>query len=313
MKIELSKLSSIAVATFVLQLVIQTAPVDAKPFQPADYPESSAKTFTVSVPNSKVSVEALQVKRLNEKHPNPRYCRAWVTITNDGKKVSTEYFNDINGLGGPCGLYFPKQPISDNYRGIVKLGDYDGRLLLVNNAGKYWNLPGGSFFTSKDKKLLFSTHECDAPAGLLVFDLQKGATIFATSEKGKEVPPVVDKWYFDGENYFFTALSTDQPKAAVNKDSKEIYLFDSKAKKLIKKNLPQAKLPAATQVAYDFNAMSEPDLKAAEQGTEIKAPTKDRSRKKEVDKGQDRRLKTYGLLGSQLKSQLVLLPILIRR
>ncbi len=276
MKIELSKLSSIAVASFILQFAVPPIEVFAKPFQPADYPESSAKTFTISVPNSKVSVEALQVKRLNEKHSNPRYCRAWVTITNDGKKVNSEYFNDINGLGGPCGLYFPKKPISDNYRGIVKLGDYDGRLLLVNNAGKYWNLPGGSFFTSKDKKLLFSTHECDAPAGLLVFDLQKGATIFATNEKGKEVPPVVDKWYFDGENYFFTVQSTDQSKAAAGKDSKEIYLFDSKTKKLVKKYLPQAKLSAAAaEVEYDFNAMSEPDLKAAEQGTEMKSATKD--------------------------------------
>jgi hypothetical protein len=79
---------------------------------------------------------------------------------------------------------------------------------------------------------------------------------------------------------FFTAQSTDQSKAAAGKDSKEIYLFDSKTKKLVKKTLPQTKLSAATQVAYDFNAMSEPDLKAGEQGTEVKSPTKDAAGKR---------------------------------
>jgi len=256
-----------------LFFVWQTEPASAKPFQPADYPESKAKTYTLTLPNSQVAVEALQVKRLNEKHSNPRYCRAWVTISKNGKKIGSEYFEDINGLGGACGLYFPNKPISANYLGIVKLGDYDGRLLLVNKDGRFWNIPGGSFFTSKDKKLLFSTHECDASAGIAVFDLQKGTTVFQSNEKGKDIPPVVRKWYFDGENYFFTTLEPE--KATTKKSTLEVYVFDTKESKLLKKTLSQAKLAAATQIVYDFNAMSESDLKAAEQGSELKSHLKD--------------------------------------
>lgn len=260
-----------------LQIFVHATPADAKPFQPADYPESSAKTYTFALPNSKVSVEALQVKRLNEKHSNPRYCRAWVTISKNGKKVAGEYFEDINGLGGACGLYFPDKPISENYRAIVKLGDYDGRLMLVNNDGKSWNIPGGSFFTSKDKKLLFSTHECDAPAGIAVFDLQKGATVFQWNEKAKDPPPIVNNWYFDGANYFFTTMEPEKAatEKTTNKESLEVYMFDTRDNKLVKKTIPRAKLASAQKVAYDFNAMSESDLKAAAHGTDIKQSRKD--------------------------------------
>ena len=268
-----NRIALLALFASISQFITNTTGAEAKPFQPADYPESTSKTYTYTLPNSKVSVEALQVKRLNEKHSNPRYCRAWVTITKDGKKVSSEYFEDINGLGGPCGLYFPQKSISDNYKGVVKLGDYDGRLLLVNNAGKYWNIPGGSFFTSKDKKLLFSTHECDAPAGIAVFDLQKGATIFQTNEKAKEAPPVVSKWYFDGTNYFFT--STDPSKPESKSKAQDVYVFDTKISKLVKKMLPPAKIAAATPIAYDFSAMSDSDIKAADQGMDVKGPTRD--------------------------------------
>lgn len=261
-----------------LILALQCNAAGAKPFQMADYPESKAKIHTLNLPNSKVSVEALQVKRLNEKHSNPRYCRAWITISKDGKKVGSEYFEDINGLGGACGLYFPRKNISDDYRCIVKLGDYDGRLILIKNSGKYWNLPGGSFFTSKDKKLLFSTHECDAPAGIAVFDLLKGDTIFVSNEKGKAVPPVVDKWYFDGSNYFFTTSAAE--KSADKTDAHEIFVFDNKTSTLVRRTISKTKLAAATPITYDFNAMSEPDLKAAEQGNEMKAPTKDAAGKR---------------------------------
>jgi hypothetical protein len=206
-------------------------------------------------------VVVAQVKRLDEKHSNPRYCRAYVQVMN-GKKMFTEYFDDINGLGGTFGLFVPKGDIPGGYRSIVKLGDYDGRLLLVRNDGKLWNLPGGSYFLSKDNQQLFSIHECDARTGLTIFDLKKGLVVFQTNEKAKSVPPIIDKWYSDGKQYFFTVKTEDgsTPKG----DQREVFAYDNNARKLVKKTVSSKQLNSAETVSYQFDALSEKDLQLAQ-------------------------------------------------
>jgi hypothetical protein len=237
---------------------------ESKPFTPTDFPESISKIYLHTMLNGKIVVQAIQLKRLNDKQSNPRYCRAWVSYarTKDNKSIPCNYFEDINPLGGAYGLYFPNNTMPNNYRCIVKLGDYDGRLMIINDEGKYWNLPGGSFFLSKDKQYLFSTHECDSPTGIAVFDLKNATTVFETNEKAKEVSPIVDKWYFDGTDYFFTTKEGDGsvPKG----DEREIFVFDVKGRKLDKKKVSATELAAATAVNYDFNGVSETDLKTAD-------------------------------------------------
>ncbi len=253
---------SASVLLVCLFTVPQLAAASQKVFSTTDYPDSVSKIYRHTMLNDKVGVEAIQVKRLDEKHSSPRYCRAWVSLTKDGKQTQINYFDDINGLGGPSGLYAPNQAMPSNYHCLVKLGDYDGRMLLINEEGNHWNIPGGSFFLSKDKKYLFSVHECDAPAGVSVFDLKKGSTIFTTNEKAKEAPAVLDKWFFNGTNYFFTTKSADA--AAVKSEEREIFVFDDKARKLEQKKISAAQLRSATEINYDFNALSDTDLKAAE-------------------------------------------------
>ncbi len=144
----------------------------------------------------------------------------------------------------------------------MKVGDYDGRLLLVRNDGAYWNLPGGSFFLSKNNQQLFSVHDCDAKTGLTVFDLKNGSVVYQTNEKAKTAPPIIDKWYFDGSQYFFTVTNADgsTPKG----DKREAFAFDNANRKLVKKTLSSNQLNSAEKVSYQFDALSEKDLKLAQ-------------------------------------------------
>lgn len=260
-----------------IQQIVLAAP--QKPFTPTDFPDSVSKIYLHTMLNGKVGIEAIQLKRLNEKHDNPRYGRAWVSMTKDGKRTQCNYFADINPLGGAYGLFFPNQNMPANYRCIVKLGDYDGRLMLINDQGKYWNLPGGSFFLSKDKQYLFSTHECDAPSGIAVFDLKSGTPIFETNEKAKVASPIVDKWYFNGTNYFFTTKEADgsTPKG----DKRAIFVFDTKGRKLDKQEISATELATATAVSYDFDSISESDRKTAD-GLDVSATASNENAVKEA-------------------------------
>ena len=97
--------------------IVSAAP--EKPFTPTDFPDSVSKIYMHTMQNGKVGVEAIQVKRVNEKHANPRYGRAWVSVQKNGKRIRCNYFADINPLGGAYGLYYPNKAMPSNYRCIV--------------------------------------------------------------------------------------------------------------------------------------------------------------------------------------------------
>ena len=229
------------------------------PFNAGDYPASQVSSFHKQL--GKVAIDAKQVKRPDEKQSNPRYCRAWIWLAKEGKKETCEYFDDINPVGGSNGLFAPNTVLPAGYVGLVKLGDYNGRLVLINDSGKHWNFAGGSYFVSKDKKNLFSIHETETKTGVSVFDLKKGTLVLAEDEKSKDAPPIMDKWYFDGTGYFFTTMNADgsQPKERV----RTVYAYDDKTNKLVKKSMPAEKISAAKEVVYDFDAASENDRNSA--------------------------------------------------
>jgi hypothetical protein len=233
--------------------------VDSKPFKAGDYPASQISSFHKQL--GKLAIDAKQVMRTNEKQSNPRYCRAWIWLAKNGKKESCEYFDDINSLGGSNGLFAPNTVLPAGYACIIKLGDYDGRLVLINESGRHWNLPGGTYFVSRDKKNLFSIHETETKTGVSVFDLKNGKVALAEDEKSKDVPPIMDKWYEDGTSYFFTTMNADgtEPKEKI----RTIYAFDNKTNRFLKKSMPAAKISAAKVVVYDFDATSQKDRNAA--------------------------------------------------
>lgn len=265
-----STTSSISLKLSILSLILLMSMLSTPPFAFAvrkditkiDLPKVDvAKSGKLYIHSGNLMVEVAQVKRLDEKHSNPRYCRAYVQVMS-GKKTFTEYFDDINGLGGASGLFVPKSTIPGGYHSVVKVGDYDGRLLLLRNDGAFWNLPGGSYFLSKNNQQLFSIHECDARTGLAVFDLDKGSILYQSNEKAKKVPPIIDKWYFDGTQYFFTVMNADG--STPNGDQQEVFAYDNSTRKLVMKTLSAKQLNSAEKVSYLFDAQSEKDLQLAQ-------------------------------------------------
>lgn len=106
------------------------------------------------------------------------FCDASVKIVKGGKVLYEKEYNKIEPLGGAYGLFVPTEQPSDKYFIINKIGDYDGRTLLIEKNGNLTDLPGGLCFITNDKKYLFVEHDQDCCGGLQVFDIMQGKVVF---------------------------------------------------------------------------------------------------------------------------------------
>jgi hypothetical protein len=72
---------------------------------------------------------------------------AYLEIRIQGKKPIRKYYPDIEGLGGPAGVYvrYVPVPLMPDLRFFVKDGDYDGRTIIVTKDGRVADLDGGGF------------------------------------------------------------------------------------------------------------------------------------------------------------------------
>lgn len=170
-------------------------------FNPNSYP---AKSFHVSCHNYSLgnfTIRIINAKRdFKPNAPPPTYCRAWLQVRLGDTMLRQAYFDDIEPVGGDFGIFVPKyQPFEDSLVAL-KLGDYDGRLLLVGKDGSLTDIPGGDFFLTPDKRYMIGAHDSDY-ASLFVFDV-RGRKLVLDGEKEKL--PAVDEWYRDHLGYFFT-------------------------------------------------------------------------------------------------------------
>ncbi len=79
-------------------------------------------------------------------------------------------------VGGYMGISVGVQ--LGNHMLFTKHGDYNGRTLIVNAAGKIESIIGGDNFVDEDSSLLFTTWESD-DAGFAVYDLSNDKLILA--------------------------------------------------------------------------------------------------------------------------------------
>jgi len=112
-------------------------------------------------------------------------CSASVKLYVNDSLINQIEYKSIESLGGYSGLFIDKDPVIANNFIITKHGDYDGRTILIKNNGKIEDLPGGIYFLSEDKNLLFSEHLQDCCDEFLIYDLKKEKVIF-TSEFNNE-------------------------------------------------------------------------------------------------------------------------------
>ena len=142
-----------------------------------------------------ITVDIIQVKPIKHADSKQFSCRTWLTIKEKQKTIK-ELTQDMEGVGGCYGFYFPdKQPNKDLIV-ISKFGDYDGRLLIVNNKGEVKDYLGGKFYVSTDNKYVFSNYDSDL-SGTSIIDLTKNELIYSG-----ELKQYLADWYYQNGQYY---------------------------------------------------------------------------------------------------------------
>ena len=188
------------------------------PFKELDFPEDKFIVKKEQQTLGTITVDIIQVKPNKQSDSKQFSCRTWLTIK-EKNRIVKELTQDLESVGGCSGFFFPdKQPNKDLIV-ISKFGDYDGRLLTINNKGELKDYLGGKFYVSIDNKYLFSNYDSDL-SGVTIIDLVKNELIYTGQLK-----QYISDWYFqDGE--YFAVISED---VLISGETGQI-LFDFKSK-----------------------------------------------------------------------------------
>jgi hypothetical protein len=216
-------------------------------FNPADYPKSEFLVTQTVHTFGAVKIRIIHAKRRKEVETPPSFCRAWVDITRGESLLRRLFYNDFEPVGYSYGVFVPAKQPSPDYFVLVKEGDYDGHLLLVNGSGKITDTLGGRFFVTADRRFLVSEYASDL-AGLAVYDLAQGRLILHSTD----VAPV-QNWYQDREGYFFTESEWSGNSGEAHEKPDLAYGLDLKHVKIIKSSLSPQRLKSASPVKYDFD------------------------------------------------------------
>ena len=227
----------------------------SKEYDPNDFNISQAEFR-----NGNVLIRIIEAKKISKKYDEPPHlCRAWLDVQKANETIFQKYFDDIDAVGFSYGLFVPKAQPPSPYFVVVKNGDYDGRLFIVCKDGRVFNLLGGFYFISKDKRYLFSEYASDA-RGLAVFDLQNGRVVFS-SEK---LPAYMHQWYEKDGKYFFTEAEWNNGPGIAHEKEDVAYFYDFKTNKIIEKRIETSYLATSKPVKYDFDPREYEDCAATQ-------------------------------------------------
>lgn len=232
-----SRLVILTVILGLTQLAAQKVPA----FTPRDYPSTEYKVTRTSHTLGDLSIQITHAKKRQPDGSAPCFCRAWVDVHREKKLVRRIFYGDFEPVGFSYGVFVPAKQPSEDYFALVKVGDYDGRLLLIDKQGAVTDLMGGFFFVTADGRFIVSKYSSDL-SGLAVFDLQLHKLLFKT----EDVPDIL-QWYKNTSGYFFTV--DDSPQ----EENIAIYRLNLKTAKLMDGVIDLKKLRAATKVRYDFD------------------------------------------------------------
>ncbi len=226
-----------------------------RPFVSKEYNRNDFEVSRGQFQNGNVSIFLVEAKRISEKYEEPPYiCRAWLEVKKGSRSLYQQYFEDIDAVGFSYGLFVPIEQPPSPYFAVVKNGDYDGRLYLVNKEGKVSNLIGGYYFISKDRKYLFSEYASD-DIGLEVFDLMNGQVVFSSTST--PLPGWIEQWYEKDGQYFFT-IENDSGLSA---EERMLYFYDFKSNKITEKAKAFSDIPTFHPITYDFDPRQYEDCK----------------------------------------------------
>lgn len=250
---------------FVLSyLFLRPLPVKAnepdkyRPFIKKEYDINKFEVSSASLRYGDITLEVHDVKRKENSGKEPIYfCRAWINVMNGDKSIFRKYYDDIEPLGFSYGIIVPKIQPPAPYIAVVKNGDYDGRLFLVNYKNlKVVDLMGGLYFITKDKRYLFSEYATDGN-GLEIFDLNNGVVIYST----KELPCEIMGWYEKDGKYIFTAPIGTPTEKVPPDGTLLVYSFDFHTYTFKEEFITEAELTSYKRLSYDYDPTKQEDCK----------------------------------------------------
>jgi hypothetical protein len=216
---------------FIMTSMLILAPIGAvggltgQSIEDQEYDDDLFVTSQKEFRHGEVLIKIFQAKKKKNREVPPHECRAWIAIEKSGKLVKRFYYEDISPVGDRYGIFLPrKQPYKDFFT-IIKLGDYDGRLIVVDKKGGVVDTPGGRFFTTSDKRYLFSEYVSDI-GGISVLDMKTGKAVFTSTRT-----PFVDNWYHYRGSVAFTEYDSanKRKEPAVNPSKGRIFhIYDFK-------------------------------------------------------------------------------------
>ncbi|MFC1584488.1 hypothetical protein ACFL5V_02955 [Fibrobacterota bacterium] len=245
-------LMPIYVITCLIALLAQTclAGYGSVEFNPKDYPRNLFEIHEQTYPHGDVTIRITHVRRKDPSSAggNSFYlCRAWLSIEKQGVTVKEFNYPDIAPVEGEYGLFVPQQQPSKEFFLVVKVGDYDGLLKLIDRQGNVTNLPGGYYFLAGDS-ILFSEYHSDLP-GLAAFDLRHRQLLF----KRFHIPHIL-QWYKAGGTYFYT--EPIQPLRKAGSSTRKpgvIHVYDFDSNKLKQKTHVSEWQAHPQKINYDFD------------------------------------------------------------
>jgi hypothetical protein len=246
------------VATTLALLVplISLASESYRAFDASEYGRGDFSVSKAEFRNGDAIVRIIEAKRTSNPTGLPYLCRAWLEVTRASQTTFQRYFDDIGAVGYSYGLFVPKVQPPGLFFAVVKNGDYDGRLFMVRGDGKVFDLIGGSYFISQNKRFLFSHYDSDT-SGLAVFDLQEGRVVFSS----EELPEYQHQWYNRNGTYFFTA-SEWRDNSGLPTEKKDVaYIYDYESHKIVEKRITSADLARSKPVRWDFDPRQYGDCK----------------------------------------------------
>ncbi len=214
-------------------------------FKAEDYPgyQVSSKVFQLD----QTRIQVHQVKNPGALEGPLRYCRAWVNVFSGEGKLHALFFPELNPYGDAYGLFVPKDYQKYPFFPMLKLGDYDGRLILVYPDGAVFTMPGGAFFPSKEnRRYLFIAYHSDI-GGVTVFDTAERKVLLSQTDFSFPSP---ETWYQKGAIYFFVAPADS---------GQVVYWVDVNNKKLKTDPNVRGWMAGASAVKYEFEPLDYPD------------------------------------------------------
>jgi len=242
-----------AVAVLTLWSLAQSPTGGVRPFAARDYPAAKYQVTQSSHALGDVTIRVVHAKKRKPDGSAPSYCRAWVEVSKDKKLLRRIHYSDFEPVGFSYGVFVPSKQPSADYFVLVKEGDYDGHLLLVDREGKVTDLLGGFYFLTTDKRFLVSEYSSDS-SGLAVFDMQAHRLLFQSTDV-----PYVQEWYKERSGYFFTESVWSNGESVPHEGRDAIYRLDLRARKFVKSSIDPKVFQSATRIAFDFDPRQSED------------------------------------------------------